>query len=160
VHLLERRTFVPAPLPEVFAFFSDPGNLARLTPPAMHFRIVEAPSGALAAGDRIRYTIRLLGFRVKWTTRIATWADGESFSDTQERGPYRRWDHLHRFREAPGGVEMTDRVEYEVGFGPIGRLAHAVWVERQLREIFDFRERAIGSIFGPASPGPRRRSAR
>jgi len=55
---------------------------------------------------------------------------------------------------------MTDRVEYDLPFGPIGRFAHAVWVERQLREIFDFRERAIGEIFGPDSPGPRRRSAR
>jgi ligand-binding SRPBCC domain-containing protein len=47
----------------------------------------------------------------------------------------------------PEGVEMTDRVEYELPFGPIGRLAHALWVRSQLRKIFDFREAVIGQLF-------------
>jgi len=149
MHVLERRSVVSASLSEVFAFFSDPRNLARLTPPAMHFRIVEAPDRTLRAGDRIRYTIRLLGLPVGWTTRIASWEEGRGFSDVQEKGPYRSWRHAHGFRAVPGGVEMTDRVEYDLPWGPIGRVAHALWVRGQLRAIFDFREKAVGEIFPP-----------
>ena len=131
----------------MFGFFSDPRNLARLTPPAMGFRIVEAPDRELRAGDRMRYTIRLLGIPVRWTTRIVRWDEGRSFSDTQESGPYRSWIHTHTFVPTAAGVEMRDRVEYEMPLGPIGRIAHALWVKRQLRRIFDFRERAIREIF-------------
>jgi ligand-binding SRPBCC domain-containing protein len=151
MYVLQREAFLAAPLSEVFAFFSDPGNLSRITPPAMHFRIVDAPNRPLRAGDRLRYTIRLLGIPVGWTTRITGWEEGRSFSDSQEKGPYKSWNHAHRFREVPGGVAMIDRVEYELPFGPIGRLAHALWVRSQLRGIFDFREAAIGRIFGPAA---------
>jgi ligand-binding SRPBCC domain-containing protein len=149
VFILERESIVAAPLPDVFAFFSDPRNLARITSPAMHFRIREAPNRPLRAGDRIRYTIRLLGIPIGWTTRITAWDERRSFSDTQEKGPYKSWYHTHRFREIPGGVAMTDRVEYELPFGPIGRLANALWVRSELGGIFDFREKAIGRIFGP-----------
>ncbi len=150
--VLERRSIVRAPLPAVFDFFSDPANLARITPPAMHFRIVEAPDRKLREGDLIRYTIRLLGIRVGWTTCITGWEDRRSFSDTQENGPYESWNHAHRFREIPEGVEMIDRVEYALPFGPIGRIAHTLWVKAQLRAIFDFREKAIEEIFGGNGP--------
>lgn len=147
--LLERTTLVAAPLPAVFDFFSDPRNLARLTPPSMRFRIVEAPRRRLRAGDRMRYTIRVFGIPLRWTTLITSWDEGRSFSDVQERGPYRTWKHTHSFAAAEGGVEMRDRVEYELPFGPLGRLAHALWAGRELRRIFDFRARAIAEVFPP-----------
>jgi ligand-binding SRPBCC domain-containing protein len=152
--LLERTTLVRAPLASVFDFFSDPRNLARLTPPAMRFRIVEAPDRKLRAGDRMRYTIRLLGIPVGWTTLITSWDEGRSFSDVQERGPYRSWTHTHAFAAVGDGVRMRDRIEYELPFGVLGRIAHAFWVGPQLRRIFDYRERAIREVFdGPGPPG-------
>jgi ligand-binding SRPBCC domain-containing protein len=147
MHILERRSIVPASLADVFGFFCDPANLARITPPALHFRIVDAPDRRLRAGDRIRYTIRLLGLPVGWTTRITAWEELRSFSDTQEKGPYRSWNHTHRFREVPEGVEMTDRVEYELPFQTVGRLAHALWVRSKLEKIFDSRQSVIEQLF-------------
>ena len=42
---------------------------------------------------------------------------------------------------------MEDVVRYELPFGPLGRLVHALRVRRQLEEIFEFRRRAIEEIF-------------
>lgn len=39
-YLLHRIVVVPRPLEEVFAFFADPGNLARITPPWLAFEMV------------------------------------------------------------------------------------------------------------------------
>jgi len=39
-YLLHRVVVVPRPLEEVFAFFADPGNLARITPPWLAFEMV------------------------------------------------------------------------------------------------------------------------
>lgn len=41
MHKLERTALVPAPLHEVFEFFSDPHNLARITPKGMGFDITQ-----------------------------------------------------------------------------------------------------------------------
>jgi hypothetical protein len=146
-YVLSRSQEIPAASGEVFAFFSDPGNLARITPPWLRFRIHGERPKALSEGSRIEYHIVWTVVTLRWVTRIAEWDPPTAFTDVQERGPYRSWFHAHRFTPTAAGVRMDDRVEYELPFGPLGRLVHALRVRRQLEEIFDFRRRAIDEIF-------------
>lgn len=145
--LLERTTIVPAPLPQVFDFFSNPNNLARITPQGMGFRIVNPPARKLRAGDVMDYVIRVFGIPLQWRTRIESWSENESFSDLQERGPYKYWLHTHSFRAVGDQTEMLDRVEYELPFGILGLVA-LPFVRRELKRIFDFRGRQIVAMFG------------
>lgn len=145
--VLERETFVPAARAEVFAFFSDPHNLARITPPSLGFEVVEAPPAPLRAGVQIRYRIRVLGLPLRWTSLISEWREGTYFVDEQLRGPYKRWRHEHTLRDIDGGVMMSDRVEYELPFGVFGALFGGWWVRRDLDRIFAFRASAIREIF-------------
>jgi hypothetical protein len=145
--VLETTTHIDASLADVFTFFSAPGNLARITPPGMGFRVTNGPDRALRQDDRIHYAMRVFGIPLRWTTRITLWRDGEAFADLQERGPYKYWLHTHTFREVDGGVEMHDRVEYELPFGLLGRIFGAPIVRRQLQAIFAFRASAIREIF-------------
>lgn len=151
MYVLERSQRVRAPLSEVFAFFSDPANLARITPPWLRFRIVGAAPKKIAAGSRLEYRIRWGLFTLGWVTRITLWEPPSQFQDVQEKGPYETWIHTHRFTEEPGGVRMQDRVEYALPLGPLGRLAHRLRVRSRLEEIFDYRREAIGKIFAGAS---------
>ena len=144
---LQRTTFIKASLPDVFRFFSEPANLARITPPKMGFEIVEGPDRPLRAGDRIRYRIRILGFPLRWTTLITRWEENVAFADLQERGPYRRWLHTHTFRAVKDGVEMGDVVDYELPLGWLGGVVAGGMVRRQLRTIFDYRESVIAAYF-------------
>jgi ligand-binding SRPBCC domain-containing protein len=146
-HLLERTSVIAADLAEVFAFFSAPENLAKITPPDMGFEIVNGPKHPVREGDRIDYRIRILGIPLKWRTLITSWKDGESFSDLQERGPYRYWHHHHTFRTVSEGVEMIDRVEYELPFGFLGNLFAGWFIRRQLTAIFDYRTSVIAKTF-------------
>jgi len=151
---LERTQLIrDARLPEVFAFFSDPANLARITPPWLSFRIVGPAPSPMAAGSRIEYRIRWMGLSLRWVTRITRWNPPYEFQDVQEKGPYARWIHTHRFRATEGGVLIDDHVDYALPFGPLGRLAHALRVRRQLEGIFDYRRTSIGEIF-PAGTTP------
>jgi ligand-binding SRPBCC domain-containing protein len=151
LHVLERTQTIGAPLPEVFAFFSDPRNLARITPPWLRFHAVEA--APLDRGARFEYRIRWSLLRLRWVTRITRWDPPREFQDVQEAGPYRSWIHTHRFTEDDGRVTMHDHVAYELPFGPIGRLVHRLRVRRQLEQIFDFRRQVIAEIFGPGRRG-------
>ncbi len=145
--VLERRQEVPGELAEVFAFFKDPHNLARITPPWLRFRVAHATDATVRRGTRIRYDIRWLGLPMRWESIISDYEENERFADEMLVGPYQRWYHTHTFRQLDGRVEMRDRVEYALPLGPLGRLAHAAIVRRQLQAIFDYREARIREIF-------------
>lgn len=149
--VLERTQTIHAPLDRAWTFFSEPANLARITPSWLRFRIHGEAPAQIAAGARLEYRIRWLVFRLRWVTRITRFDPPREFQDVQERGPYRTWVHTHTFEpDAGGGVRMRDRVDYALPFGPLGRLANGL-VRRQLGEVFDYRCRAIENIFG--APG-------
>jgi ligand-binding SRPBCC domain-containing protein len=152
MYSLDRTQRIETPVEAVFAFFSDPGNLARITPPWLSFRIHGEMPRPLAQGSRIEYRIRWTIFRMRWVTRITRWRPTEEFQDVQEKGPYKAWIHTHRFTPSGTGVIMEDHVEYALPFGVLGRLVHALRVRRQLEQIFDYRRQAIGQVFPGKAP--------
>jgi ligand-binding SRPBCC domain-containing protein len=153
-HHLERVQQVPRPLPEVFAFFADAANLEALTPAFLHFRILTPKPIVMRAGTLIDYQLTLFGVPFRWRTRIETFdppGPGDtaaSFSDVQETGPYARWHHRHDFRAVPGGTEIRDAVDYALPLGPLGVVAHALLVRRQLDAIFAYRREQCARRFG------------
>jgi ligand-binding SRPBCC domain-containing protein len=149
-HVLAREQVVARPRPEVFAFFADAANLERLTPASLRFRIKSPLPIEMRPGAVIEYDLSLVGVRFGWRTLIERFEAPERFVDVQARGPYRLWRHTHAFEEVPGGTRIVDRVEYELPLGPLGALAHRLFVARQLNAIFEYRRRVIAEIFGPA----------
>lgn len=156
-HRLAASQTVARPIEEVFAFFSRPGNLARITPPGMGFEQVSSDLH-MRVGLEIDHRIRpLAGVPLLWRSRIAAYDPPRSFADVQVKGPYRRWEHHHTFTAVPGGTRIDDDVEYELPLGPVGGLAHGLAVRDQLLEIFRHRARTIDEVFTmpAANPNPR-----
>ncbi|MES2571031.1 MAG: SRPBCC family protein [Verrucomicrobiota bacterium] len=150
IHHLETTQVLPAPLKECWDFFSHPRNLARITPAKLDFRILTELPEEMHAGLKIEYRVRpLLGIPVRWVSEITQVDPMRSFVDEQRAGPYKSWHHEHHFRPLDeSSTEMRDSVAYELAFGPLGDLVHALVVRRQLRHIFDYRTRAVAEIFG------------
>ena len=144
---LERRQFIPQPVTEVFAFFADAKNLEAITPAFLHFHVTTSGSIQIQAGTQIDYRLRLFGIPFAWQSRIDSFEPDYYFTDVQLRGPYRRWHHRHEFRAVSGGTEMHDCVDYELPLGPLGALAHALFVRRTLGKIFDYRAAEIAKRF-------------
>jgi ligand-binding SRPBCC domain-containing protein len=84
---------------------------------------------------------------VRWLTEIRRWQPPRSFTDVQLAGPYRVWEHTHRFTEAPGGTEVYDYVRYGMPLGPLGAAAERLRVGAWLDEIFDYRSRRLRELF-------------
>lgn len=154
IHTLHVRQTIRATLDQAWDFFSNPRNLALITPPDMGFevRTPDLPS-RIHAGMMIAYRVRpLFGLPVTWLTEITQVRDGEYFVDEQRVGPYAVWHHEHHFHALDGGrVEIEDRVTYRLPFQPFGELAHGLLVKPQLDKIFAFRERAVRERFGEGS---------
>jgi hypothetical protein len=148
-YILAREQRVPRPRSEVFAFFAEPSNLERITPPTLRFRILTPLPIAMRAGAIIEYRLSLMGIPFRWRTLIEEFEPEAHFVDLQQAGPYALWRHRHEFVDVPGGTLVRDRVEYRLPLGPLGQLAHALLVRRQLRQIFDHRTQVIEALFPP-----------
>ncbi len=154
LHRLHRRQRLRVPLEDAWAFFCDPHNLARITPPAMRFTVLRDPGATTFAGQIIEYTVRpLLDIPVHWVTEITHVDAPYFFVDEQRVGPYAFWHHQHRLQPLDGGVEMEDIVHYRLPFGPLGRLVEPWIVRPQLEQIFDFRRRVLAERFGELQAG-------
>lgn len=154
VYVLERRQRLEHPLDDVFAFFGDALNLEAITPPLLSFKVTTPGPIEMAAGTLIEYRLKLHGIPVKWRTRIEAWEPPTRFADEQLRGPYRLWHHTHSFEpDGSGAVVMTDIVRYSLPLGPLGRIAHALFVRRDLERIFDYRRDAVAERLGREQGG-------
>lgn len=149
VHVLETSQIIRASIARAWDFFSNPLNLAKITPPELDFTIFTALPERVYPGMMIEYRVRpLLGIPARWVTEITHVEPEKFFVDEQRIGPYRIWHHEHQFRELDGGrVEMKDRVTYVLPFGPLGNLVHPFLVKPQLAKIFAFREKAVTELF-------------
>jgi len=141
---LMAQVVLPKTREEVFPFFSDAGNLEKLTPEFLNFRILTPLPIEMRQGARIDYKIRLRGIPIRWRTNIAVWEPNHRFVDEQIRGPYRLWHHEHIFEDQGDQTLMTDIVDYRVWFGPI---LHPLMVKRDLLRIFEYRQKKIVELF-------------
>lgn len=153
LYTLKRQQYIQRPIQEVFGFFSKPENLAVITPSELGFRILTPSPVPMHTGSLIDYTIKVIGFRVRWRTLIAHFNPPYSFVDVQTRGPFAYWRHTHSFEKAEGGTMMTDEVRYALPFGLFGALVHNLFVKRQLENIFGYRARILSDRF-PGAPMP------
>ena len=69
LHRFETRQLVPIGLDEAWAFFSDPRNLAVITPPEMAFEVASPLPERMHPGLIILHRVRpLFGLPVTWVT--------------------------------------------------------------------------------------------
>jgi ligand-binding SRPBCC domain-containing protein len=165
--------WLPYPLELVFAFFSNPENLPRLMPRWQQAHIEEAaitpppprpgsapryPGVVAGPGTRLALSFRAmpyLPFRVMWEAKITDFVWNDHFCDRQMRGPFRSWNHCHKFsaRErvdrdgfAVDGTIVEDGVDYEVPLGLLGEMAHELLIRRQLISTFAYRKKRTAEL--------------
>jgi len=138
---------VAAPRARVFDFFSDASNLVPLTPPWVQVEWMGERQPTMRAGLEVKYRVRLRGISFRWRGTITVWDPPNRFVDVQRRGPYRFWEHEHRFEETARGTRVVDHVRYAVWGGG--------WVDRwkvrpELERMFRYRQEVLPRLLGIA----------
>lgn len=137
----ERQTRVRASFDEVWAFHSTVDGLEDLTPDFLNLEVrsVTGPDGepdpdVLEAGATIVLSMRPFGVGPtrEWTTVVTDRTeedDRAAFVDVMEDGPFPTWEHTHRFVADGDATFISDRVEYRLPGGRLGRaVSPAGWV--------------------------------
>lgn len=145
---LETTQKLPIDVNEAWSFFSDPANLAAITPSELGFQVTSELPERMYPGLIISYTITpMLGIEMDWVTEITHVDEPNYFVDEQRFGPYRFWHHQHHFRAIPGGVEMRDIVNYAPP-APGASLIDRLLVGPRVRGIFEHRRKVLRERFG------------
>lgn len=147
---LHTEQIINASLEEVWDFFSSPENLDNLTPNNMGFEITsQKPVPKMFEGQIIEYKVSpVLNIPLHWKTLISEVKESEYFVDEQLEGPYKYWRHKHIFKAIDDNtVKMNDELEYALPMGPLGNIAHTLYVKNRLKEIFDYRFEKVDQLF-------------
>jgi len=134
--IVERRTAMPVPPRDVFAWHTRPGALERLVPPWRTVRVL-ASSGRVENGSQVRLQIHAGPFELRWTAEHREVEPDRGFTDIQVSGPFDRWLHTHRFEPGPdGGTLLHDRILCEP---PLGMRPGRDWLRREIERTLAWR---------------------
>ncbi len=133
------RSHIEAPRTALYAWHAHPSAFERLAPPDDSVRLSE-DSGGIEDGARKVLELGPLGIR--WVAVHDRHVTGHGFRDVQERGPFRRWEHVHVFVDDQAGTSiLEDHIEYELPFGRLGAFVAGRAIAGMLARMFERRHR-------------------
>lgn len=144
--VFERSVLLAATPAEVYAFHENPRNIVKISPPSLRVRSVVCSVPA-RAGQEFRLRVSQFGLPMEW---VGFWEEADPFSrlvDGACKSPFMHWRHHHLFAAAPGGTLMTDRVEYALPFGALGRLLDKTVMRAVFAAMFAARHKATANYF-------------
>ena len=149
IYTLKAQQELNLPIEKAWDFFSSPGNLEKITPSFMGFKITSEVSSKAYPGQIITYKVNILpGISSSWVTEITQVKEQKFFIDEQRFGPYKMWHHEHFFKALPNGKTlMEDKISYKIPFGILGHLAQRLFIKKQLTHIFDYRKETLNKMF-------------
>jgi ligand-binding SRPBCC domain-containing protein len=110
--IFTHKSVIPTTMDRMMAFHSDKNAFSRLTPPPIFMQLHRDDRTSITAGE-LEFTLWFGPIPARWTAVHEPGAIETSFADRMLKGPMKYWRHEHQFREVPGGIELTDRIEYD-----------------------------------------------
>lgn len=120
----------------------------------------------IAAGEGTCMTLSfrpvpLSPIRLRWDAKIDQFQWNDHFCDAQLRGPFAFWHHCHRVRaetrvnergNPTAGTVINDEVQYEMRMGLLGEVANRLFMRRQMRSIFAYRQKRTAELIPQMLP--------
>lgn len=153
LHNLNFKQVLNTNMDTLWDFMSSPKNLAAITPQYMGFEIIsDVENKKMYPGQIIEYHVKpIAGLKMHWVTEITMVKEHAYFIDEQRFGPYSFWHHKHFFKQIDNGIEMTDELHYKLPLGIIGKVSNAMFIQKQIQEIFDYRYLKLESLFNTSN---------
>jgi ligand-binding SRPBCC domain-containing protein len=138
----------------LFAFHTDPGNLALLLEGWPGFRLL-SHAGHIRPGARTTVSQSLGPLRFRFTFEHFLLEEPFRFGERAVAGPFERFEHVHEFEADGPRTVIVDRLRFELPARWGGSLAERWIAARTLRRLFAFREQGYRRLIasGRIAPG-------
>lgn len=116
------------------------GAFERLTPPWAPVQL--AAFEGIGNGERAVIRLGYEPVALTWIAEHHGHIAGRQFCDRQVQGPFKRWDHTHRFEPiSDTRSRLVDDITYELPFAPLSTALAPYLAEPELRRQFAYRHR-------------------
>jgi ligand-binding SRPBCC domain-containing protein len=93
-------------------------------------------SGPMSLGDTVTWRARHFGIPFRMTSAVTAFEFPYRFVDEQQRGPFERWWHEHRFtRTEDDQTRMIDTVRFVAPLGPLGSIADRLVLDSYMSKL-------------------------
>lgn len=133
----QSRLDLDVPLEALWRYHANPGAFERLSPPWQKVELVQRTDG-IGEGQRLVMKLGRRPFRITWEALHGPMVPLSSFEDTQVRGPFSRWHHVHAFEGDAARSSLTDTIDWAPPLPPLGNVGRCI-VARQITRLFRFR---------------------
>lgn len=147
--IFEKTVSFDVPRDVAFQWHRADKAFARLLPPWENV-IVESKNGGIEGG-----TVNLKTYAgpvpVRWVAEHSQYVENEQFFDKSLSGPFKKWEHTHRFDSAGALASstdqssLTDHIEYRLRGGFLASMVMGGWVKKKLARMFEYRHEVTKS---------------
>lgn len=146
MYYFEKSVIIDCPVEKAFVFHSDTSNLKKISPPSIKVDILKIDL-PLKLNSVVELRVTQFGFFSSlWRVMLAEFNEFSVIGDLQLKGPFKYWYHRHCFEEKEGKTLMTDKLEYDLPFGVVGKIAHALFIRKMIAGQFDFRHKKTKEV--------------
>ena len=143
---IELSTVIRAPIERVFDLARSI-DLHLVTESSHHERAVAGvTSGLIGPGEDVTWRAKHFGVWLTLTSRIVQFDRPRHFRDSMVRGPFRRFDHDHRFEPHGDDTRMHDVFDFTSPFGVLGHLANAVLLTKRMTRLLKVRNAILKRV--------------
>ncbi len=142
----KKSTIINTGLEELFNFHLDTNNITHISSPFPVIEKIEMSSNPLKTNSTVSLVLNFFFFKQNWVMSISEVKPSGLITDTQQKGPFKVWEHRHIFEPAGGGVKMTDHINFLPPWGLIGLLTLPL-LYLQLYLMFSDRQRRTRKFF-------------
>lgn len=141
MHDYQRQLQLPFSAEALAQWHQRPGAFERLSPPWQRLTLVK-PSGPIQDGATLIFKLQQGPISLTWEALHDQCIPGQQFRDVQRRGPFKQWEHTHKFiSTGDHASELRDELRFKLPFEPISAALSPLIKRLMLDPLFTFRHR-------------------
>lgn len=144
--LIHLTSFIQAPVERVFDLSRNIDLHKKSMAESQEEAIAGTTSGLIQLGETVTWKGKHLAKTRFHKSRISELKAPTFFVDEMVEGDFRSYKHEHHFKQVENGTIVIDLVNYEVPYGPIGRLVNRFYLHKYLIKLLETRNLMIKQI--------------
>lgn len=144
--VIQHKQFIQAPINICFDLARNVDIHTETTAKTKEKAVDGVTQGLLEKGDTVTWEAVHLGIKQRLTAKITHLEKPHIFVDVMVKGAFHSFTHTHQFKEKNEGTIMIDTFKYKSPFGPIGKIADKLFLEKYMLNFIKSRAKELKRI--------------